>query len=170
MAAFEAIASTTLGSTNTAIEFTSIPGSYRHLQLRLTIRDTFSATAISGPFVRFNGDSGLNYSCYNINTNGASIFMDNFNPASYASPSTYPAGNAGAGVYATFVIDLADYASTNKHKAVRFISGYDNNGSGFVHFGGATWRNTAAITTIRIQAGNTFAVGSTLSLYGFRSS
>ena len=43
----------------------------------------------------------------------------------YSSSSTYPLA---------LVADILDYTNTNKYKTIRYIGGYDNNGSGEIQF------------------------------------
>lgn len=79
---------------------------------------------------------------------------------SQASTSSY----VGVGV-----IDVLDYANTNKYKTVRSLNGIELNGSGVIEFNSGNWRNTAAITSIEfVTASGNFNVGSTLALYGIK--
>jgi hypothetical protein len=72
-------------------------------------------------------------------------------------------------VFAANVIDILDYANTNKYKTTRSFSGADNNGSGFVQFMSGLWMNTAAITSITILPNSdNFAQYSSFALYGIK--
>jgi hypothetical protein len=70
------------------------------------------------------------------------------------------------------IIDILDYANTNKYKTTRTLSGGDNNGSGFVQFMSGNWRNTNAVTSIDIFQvdGDTIAEYSQFALYGIKGS
>jgi hypothetical protein len=59
--------------------------------------------------------------------------------------------NLSANIFSTFIIDILDYANNNKNKTVRYLGGYDANGSGRMVFGSGLWLNTAAITSITLE-------------------
>jgi len=162
-ATYEPIATTTLGSAASSITFSTIPGTYTDLVLTLVyLRDT-SGSAY--PIMRFNSDTGSNYSGTRLTgdgssaasarqTNQTSISID----GEYGSSTTVP----GLGI-----VHIFSYAgSTNK--TVLGETSMDKNGSGGVIRRVSLWRNTAAITSITILeavSGN-FAAGTTATLYG----
>jgi hypothetical protein len=79
------------------------------------------------------------------------------------------AANSTANIFGVGISDILDYANTNKHKTIRSISGHDQNGSGFVFLFSANWRNTNAITSIKLfPAAGSFAQNSTIALYGIK--
>jgi hypothetical protein len=97
--------------------------------------------------MRLNSDTGNNYATHLLFGDGAS--------ASSAAASTTNQISAGASAQsgattspAVAVIDLLDYANTNKNKTIRTLSGRDSNGSGDVAFTSGLWQNTNAITSI----------------------
>jgi hypothetical protein len=67
------------------------------------------------------------------------------------------------------ILDILDYADTNKFKTTRSLTGFDRNGAGSVSFNSGNWRSGSAITSIRLFAGNNaFAQYSSLALYGIK--
>ena len=71
---YESIASVTVGSGGAAnVEFTSISGSYTHLQIRGIARSLEANTGVDVPYVTFNSDSGSNYSWHQVNGNGSTV-------------------------------------------------------------------------------------------------
>jgi predicted patatin/cPLA2 family phospholipase len=75
----------------------------------------------------------------------------------------------GANIFGAGVIDILDYANTNKYKTVRALSGHDNNGSGYVNFESGLWMSTSAITSIKLfTAGNVYAQYTQFALYGIK--
>ena len=72
--------------------------------------------------------------------------------------------------FGAVVIDILDYANTNKYKTIRSLSGTDyNNTSGAVGLFSGSWRNTNAITTIKITASSAnLAQYSQFALYGIK--
>lgn len=161
---FESIATVTAAGSSTTASFTSIPSTYKHLQ----IRARFSAAATSGSvFIQANGDTGSNYAVHRLYGNGSAA-------AANASTSTgYPALNAAVNLSAAYpsslIIDIHDYASTTKNKTMRAIYGLDTNSSvGEIDLTSVLWMSTSAINRIDIFAGTNFTSGSTFSLYGIK--
>lgn len=166
---YESIATVTVGSGGVAsIDFTSIPSTFKHLQLRGSVRSS-QASAGSSLRMRFNGDSGSNYDYHAIYGNGSSAAAENIAPVNIMLVGNCPAASSGSNIFNANVIDLLDYTNTNKYKTVRFLDGYDTNGGGQVTFGSDLWMNTTAITSISITAatGN-FVQYSQFALYGIK--
>ena len=167
---FSSIATVTVGSGGTAlIDFTSIPQTYTHLQLRLICRDTgaFTQRAL---FMEYNGNAvtGSN-SIHTLYGDGSSATANNaINQGRYASIIQIPAASATANVFSAQVIDILDYSNTNKNKTTRFISGYDANGSGQVGIESYLLNSTSAISSIRLYPNNSFAQYSQVALYGIK--
>ena len=66
--------------------------------------------------------------------------------------------------------DILDYKSTSKFKTTRSLGGFDNNGSGIVHFTSGLWRSTNAVSSIKLypQQGGIFAQYTSIALYGIK--
>jgi hypothetical protein len=64
------------------------------------------------------------------------------------------------------VMDILDYANTNKYKTTRALYSWDSNGSGYVEFNSNNWRSTSAITSIVLTPANSFAQYTNISIYG----
>jgi len=166
---YESISTVTVGATSVAsIDFTSIPATYTHLQIRGITRGAAASASVQLDG-RFNGDTGSNYSNHAIYADGATVSAfaeSNFSAMNFQRSS---ASTAGANIFGVFVIDILDYANTNKYKTVRQLGGYDNNGSGVVGFTSQGWRNTAAITSISLYANSgNLTQYSQFALYGIK--
>jgi len=165
--AYESIATVTLSSATNTITFSSIPSTYKHLQLRGI---NLSSGQDNNVMLRFNTDSGNNYSEHAMYGAGTSSGAYNTVPASYA-PAGYTADSTNP--YPT-VCDILDYSNTNKNKVVRALGGGDRNGStSYVTFNSSAWYNTAAINRIDIVHGNiaggkVFNANTSFALYGIR--
>jgi hypothetical protein len=74
--------------------------------------------------------------------------------------------------FGAVVIDILDYANTNKYKTIRSLSGTSyNNNNGAVGLFSGSWRNTNAITAITLQASAAnLAQYSQFALYGIKGS
>ena len=167
---FESIATITVGSGGAAnVEFTSIPGTYTHLQLRAICR---TERTIVGDtiYVTINSDTTkANYARHILYVDGSSATA--VGTTSNSDIGTTPGSSANANVFSANVIDILDYANTNKYKTIRYLAGYDNNGSGQVRIGSTLWQSTSAITSIKIDndSGNDINQYSHFALYGIKS-
>ena len=159
---FESIASATGTGSSGTITFSSIPSTYKSLQIRLKV-DASSG----GQAMRFNSDTGNNYARHYMGGNGSSVFA-----GGTASTNLMFVGNDSATSYpSVIIIDIHDYASTTKNKTIRAIFGQDSNGAGSVYLYSGVWLNTSAITSLSLgQAnfGGIFGTGTVASLYGIK--
>lgn len=165
----ETIASTLVGAGGAStVTFSNIPQGYKHLQIRILARGTFAHTQ-DNTLIQFNGDTGTNYSKHQLAGSGTAVSAEGFANQSDIYSGLYPAASASANIFGVAVIDILDYANTNKYKTVRTLSGNDQNGSGYVVMRSGLWMNTAAITSINlpIDAGN-YAQYTRISLYGIK--
>lgn len=169
---FVALATAVTDGTTQGVTFSSIPQDYTHLQIRCFVRNGASAPNPDYTLMQINGDTAANYINHGFYTNGSSVTSDMFNNSTYGfcGPFSYNSGAySTANMWTSIVIDLLDYTNTNKFKAIRSIGGYDANGSGFVGIYSGMWRNTAALTSIKISAANAAEVGNSVyTLYGIK--
>jgi len=165
---YESIATTTLSSTNT-ITFSSIPATYTHLQIRVLARSQRADTGDLCNF-RFNGDTASNYVAHQLNGDGATAGAGAWSSVAQIYGMRVAANSASANVFGVGVLDILDYANTNKYKTTRSLSGYDNNGSGEIYLMSGNWRSTSAITSITIvpNVGTGFLQYSSFALYGVK--
>jgi hypothetical protein len=167
---FYQIATTTVGSGGAAdITFNSIPQTYTHLQIRGISRDARAAT-INSINIRFNSDSGLNYSLHALTGDGSSATSFAQTSQSLAYIANSAGASAGANIFSATVADILDYANTNKFKTLRSLTGVDLNGSGETILWSGNWRSTSAITSISLTPNGSanFAQYSSFALYGIK--
>lgn len=163
--AYEHIETQTIGSgTVTSVTFSSIPQTYKHLE----VRSIFRSNIVAWISVRLNGDTGNNYvshdlrgdgsaanSYYTAANNNGYAFLYNVTPAT----STFGAG----------ILSILDYASTTKNKTVRVLHGVDTNGQGNIDLSSVLWLSTAAVTSLTlVTAGSSLSQYATFSLYGVK--
>lgn len=171
---YESIATVTLGSNSTRVIMSSIPQTYKHLQIRLLSRSTRSVARESA-WISFNGDydagSGL-YTTHIVTANETSSGGANIVPTQGGLPiAVIPAANASSGsMFGGAVIDIFDYTSTNKLKVVKSLCGEEQNGTGTVRQVSGVWRNTNAITSLAFdtQAGGDLVTYSSFAIYGIK--
>lgn len=166
---YESISTTTVGAGGSAyIDFTSIPSTYQHLQLRVIQRSTYAATFV-GTDLRFNSDTGANYAFHYVLGGGSSASAAGYSSMTAIDSATMPAASITSGVFGAAVIDILDYANTSKNKTVRVLGGVDTNGDGNIALWSGLWNSTSAITSIRYYAGaGNLAQYTQVALYGIK--
>ena len=115
--AYESIATVTVGAGGTSTAtFSSIPSTYKHLQLRILARDAGG----NGEFkIEFNGDTTTtNYRKHNLYGDGSTASASSANNNTCA-PLAYSGQTANA--FEAVVIDILDYANTNKNTTIRTL-------------------------------------------------
>jgi hypothetical protein len=169
---YDSIATITVGSGGaTDVTFSAIPSTYTHLQVRAIGRGT-DATKDANIYFQFNGDTATNYSPHALYGTGATALA--FGSSNSPDPIAFriSSGNSTSGTFGVGVMDILDYANTNKFKTTRSLTGHDENGTdGNVWLWSGNWRSTSAITSIRLYGvGSNLAQYSSFALYGFKGS
>lgn len=167
--AFESIATTTLSSPTATITFSSIPGTYQHLQIRVMAKT--AGASDESMDMQFNGVSTNNYYSHRLSGNGSTASASALGLFSSTRPLYNNLAASSSDGFSVGIIDIHDYASTTKNKTVRTIGGYDNNGTGNIGLvSGLYSANTNAITSITFTNGSgNFVSGSTFALYGIKA-
>ena len=165
---FESIATVTVGAGgSSSVSFSSIPSTYKALQIRGIMR----CSAVSDNIlIRFNSDTGSNYAWHVLRGSGSA--------ASAAASTSTTSGELGwtaysgqtANAFGAMVVDILDYANTSKNKTVRSLSGADVNGTGgYMTFGSSLWNSTSAVNAITLVMGSgNFDQYSSIALYGVK--
>lgn len=160
MSTYSPIQAITLTSTASAVDFTGIPQNFTDLVI------IFNGTLSSGTSVygiRYNSDAGSNYSWTSIRSDGSAATSTRD-----TNSTRILCGWIGTS-QVTEIIQIQNYANitTNKTNITRNNS---TAASTYVSANVGLWRNTAAITSVRILPdSSTFAAGSTFTLYGIQS-
>lgn len=168
-AAFESIQTILVTSNTASITFTSIPSTYKHLQVRMVARS--NQFSVPGLRIRFNSDAASNYSFHSLAGNGSTTFSGANANATSISIVGVGAGDQGANQVGSNVIDILDYASTTKYKTMRAIGGNMFKGATANNIGlyGAHWRNSGtAINSIYMETDTLFVANSYFALYGIK--
>lgn len=172
--AYDSIATTTVGAGGTStITFSSIPQTYTHLQVRLMAKNTSTANTGDYASLRFNSDSGMNYTYHRLKGDGSTASAygaatGTFDSVVLERITTSKSGFATE-LQGVVICDILDYTNTNKYTTTRSLGGYDNNGSGEILLMSALWTNTAAITSITLTTPSAnFTQYTSAALYGIR--
>ena len=152
------LANITLGSSASSVTFSSIPATYRDLVY--VISGQLVSASPTNTLLRFNGDSGNNYTRVYVFSNSSSPSSAVETGISGANPwfATNEISN-GIGT-------IMDYSATDKHKTM--LARYNGVSSGIL-MSATRWANTAAITSMAFSNTNNFAAGTTFSIYGIAS-
>lgn len=165
------LAKTTLTTTASSVTFSSISGSYTDLVLVVVSATTH--TLATFPYIRFNSDSGSNYSYTEVSGSGSVTLSakDTNQTIGWLSPQYGSISTTvGDNVCITNIMNYSNSTTykTYLNRANRANSALDYQGVEAVV---GLWRNTNAITSILV--GNrrggvdyNFASGSTFTLYG----
>ena len=163
---YDLIASNVLTSSASSVTFSSIPATYRDLVFvaEWNVQSGFG-TYVK---VRFNSDSGTNYSLVEMKGDGASAVSTSSTGENGIFVGDYNAAPTANQKFLT-IQQIMDYSATDKHKTVLERS---NNASGVVTGWAHRWASTSAITSLQIlcvSAGQTFSAGNSFYLYGIVS-
>jgi hypothetical protein len=158
---YEPIATTTLGSAQQTVTFSSISGSYTDLVLVASRRFSNVGTGAENTFIRFNqSETGNIYSTtYLLNGPGTGR-INNAN-----NLYTSSGGNETADRYSVDIYNIFNYAKTTTFKTSLLTHNF---GNAMMQKWVGIWRSTDAITRIDVigSGSATFATGSTFTLYG----
>lgn len=167
IATYDLIESQTVsGSAASSITFSNIPQTYTDLILFTMESQSGHSGGARSSDLRFNGDTNSNYIVTEV-TGGASATRSTDIGARggiYYCYYTYSSVNS---FNHSARIDILSYTNTNFYKTILVRAGND---AGEVGGSVATWKSTAAITSIELKMENlsNFNIGSTFTLYGVK--
>ena len=168
---FESIATFTGNGSASTYTFSSIPGTYKALQIRMT---AFAGGSSGGYYVglRANGVTTGTYTTYYTTSNGTTV--SGSQSANASSILTNVNGGLGLAAGGTSpdvsIIDILDYESTSKKKTLMIFSGQEKNGTGGISLTAGSLDTTAAITSLTLfnQGSQVFNSGTSIALYGIK--
>ena len=159
-----------LGSTTASVTFSNLAtyaSTYKHLQIRVVGRVSALNNDGRFAFLRFNSDSGNNYSNHGL-------FGQNGSVASYFGADTgvylqrFDSDGNTANAFGVSIIDILDPFVTTKNTTVRTLGGRTAAEAG-IYLTSGLWLNTAALTSALITPANgSWVTGSRFSIYGIR--
>lgn len=160
-ATYEPIETKTLGTAVATVTFNSVSQAYTDLVLVSSVK----MSTQSAGYIRFNSDSGTNYSATRLLGSGSSAITDRAANQTYIDAMYHNNSNFGMSI-----INILNYsnATTNKSVLVRWSS--EGSSDQYTDATVGLWRSTASITAISlINPSGNFSIGSTFTLYGIKA-
>jgi hypothetical protein len=162
-ATYDKIATTNGTGSSSSITISSIPATYTDLILIVNAATTSST---GNPCLRFNGDTGNNYSRTNMGGQGSSTYSDRETSANRILLI--------GGVYlnstlnTNLIVQIQNYSNTTTFKSTFARA---NKASDAVDANVGLWRNTAAINSLTFFTASGFNIStdSTFTLYGIKA-
>lgn len=157
-----------LGSDTATFDFTSIPATFRALELHFYVRGTRAAT-VDQVYIRLNNDATSTWD-WEFWNGSNTIVSSAPTIAGTFYCANMPAASMTANYFGGGRILIPNYALTTGYKTV--ISNYSEirDLTNLVGSGQHTgfWRNTAAVSQVTLVPGsNNFKTGSLVTLYGY---
>ena len=151
-----------LASSAASVTFTSIPQTYKHLQIRYTARGPAHMT------MTFNGATS-GYAAHELfGENGTGVYAGNL--TSQANITFYRSSVAStdsANFFGAGIIDLLDYSATTKNKTARLFYGSMGDTTRHIHLNSGFLASTSAVSSLTITgSGANLVAGCRFSLYG----
>lgn len=174
-AAYESIASGTLSANAASLTISSIPSTYKHLQLRWVgfMPNIYGESDPIG--IRFNGDTGNNY-CYRSfggnntptyfsSSGGGFSLIQVLSGISYNSTYDY--------VGTPVVINISEYSNTNKYTFLQYWGGTQSSSTSAAYNwsgGNGAWETTTTVSSITIfgNGGTDLGARTHWALYGIK--
>jgi hypothetical protein len=163
---YEPIAQQTLSGAAASVTFSSIAATWQDLVVTYSLSE--STGNVRSLFLRFNADSGTNYSGTYLYGSGSAAGSGRLSSEAYIRLGRYHNINGnliGAG-------HLMSYSSTSVFKTVlNVVANQSDTSNPGVSREVGLWRSTAAVTSVEFIAGSPaqFAIGSTFALYGIKA-
>jgi hypothetical protein len=171
---YESIATAVGTGSASTISLTSIPSTYKHLQVRATFKTTGTGFYGDDLILRLNSDTGSNYAWHILKGNGSAASASGVSSTtSMRCGYAFSSDSALTDRVFTAIVDIHDYASTTKNKTVRVFSGGDANiadTSFQVFLTSGLWVNTSAVTSLTFSTSSAlnWTSATQVSLYGIK--
>lgn len=171
VASFESIATANGDGSSGTITFSSIPSTFRHLQIRMLTRNN-RAASFGSTYIACNSTTGTSYNYHALEADGANSAAFGGADSANIYLGDLPGSSGLTNTMGVGIITILDYANTTKNKTFFAYTGFDFNGSGKVGLFSGTFRSTSAISSLEITHSTTagWTTTSTFALYGIKES
>ena len=157
---YEPIATYTATTNVSSFDFTSISGTYTDLVIVASLKNNTGAGY--NLYMRFNSDSGSNYSTTELYGTGSAAGSGRGSNQTIAQAIKSDNSN-----FSTSVVSIQNYSNSTTYKTLISRTNPSSATSAYV----TLWRSTAAITSINFSAESPSSIvsGSTVTLYGIKA-
>lgn len=164
---YEPIATTTLVSAASSITFSSIPQDYTDLIIVANLR-LDSAVTTEDCDIRFNSDTGTNYSYTRVYGTGSATGSQRNSNAQQIRSLLCTGASSPSGSFAVNTVHVMNYSNATTYKT---LISRPSNASDIVTANVGLWRSTGAITSVTLlrASGGSFVTGSSATLYGVKA-
>ena len=162
---YESIMTASLTGSQSTITFSSIPSTYKHLQIRYAAKTT-GGTDWRGVRMTLNSDTGANYTIHYLDGSGSGTPS----AGGAGGQSWATIGEAGSDQPAVSIVDILDYTNTSKNKTIKNLGGVERNTTpSIISMKSSVWLNTAAVNRIDlVTSTDQFAANTIVALYGIK--
>ncbi len=164
------ITTTTLDTTTGSVTFSSLPSLYNDLIIVANGKAQSSNSTLVDVGVRFNGDTGSNYSTVKTFSLSYASVVASTNINGVNAETYMDANNTANSLGSGFKLDIFDYNTTYSYKNFLNRASCMTQSDKGVFITASTWKNTSAITSITLfpTSGSGFYAGTWFALYGIK--
>ncbi len=164
------ITETTTTSSAASVTFSSIPTTWRDLEIRIRGRSLKAAVTTDTVAMTFNGDTGSHYTWEKAQAfSSGSSLVQSGGAVTSISLLEIPAASATTSHVGFVIVDIADYRGTTFFKCASYQLGVSLGTGTFTQgetVGSGQWLDTSAINSITLTPTTGFIDGTIVSLYG----
>lgn len=166
---YESIASATGTGSSSTITFSSIPSTYKHLQIRYIAQSTRNAND-DELAIEINGDTSSTYYSHMLYGVSTTVGPGGSAQSGASSIGVTTGGAIASQQVSSGVIDILDYGNTSIKKVFRSFSAYTLVGNNFLKIASGHWPSTSAITSISLisNTNSNWTTNTVISLYGIK--
>lgn len=148
-----------------SITFSSIPQTYKHLQIRYVAKNTSSATQIN---ITINGVNSAVYSAHTLLGNGSTITSTSSVSQTSVGLNNSMSSSTMTNALAVGVIDLLDYSSNSKNTTIKAMYGIADD-IGRVSLSSGLYNQTNPVTSLTLScSADNFSSLTRFSIYGLK--
>ena len=164
------ISSQVLTGTAATVTFSSIPGTFKDLILKASIRSD-QGSINTDVLVSYNAVGGTSYSRVWLQGNGASATSGLTANTSSTSVLNSAVGNgATSNTFSNWELYIPSYTASQNKSYGTFAAGETNATTAYIVAVSGLFRNTSAVSSILLEpGGGNFVSGSSFYLYGLAS-
>jgi hypothetical protein len=168
---YQLIASNTLSTTAASVTFSSIPGTYTDLVLKMSVRTSNTGVTYNNLLVTFNGASS-GYSRTRVYGDGATAASSrSSNQAYFIWTFGSDSADATSNTFANNELYIPSYTASQNKPTSLSLAHENNTTTAYITAQADLWSNTAAITSITLDGNSSnFVSGSSFFLYGIKNS